>query len=203
MHIIVVDDHPIVLDGTKTLLESVDGWHVSTVTEASSIVETIAATSPDLIMLDINLGKLNGVTIAEQIKQRFEVPIILYSGYDMEDYYDLLVTEKVDGLLSKTASKDTVLAAVRAVLRGDVYVPRSFLQYIRRQHVTETQYALSEREVTILSRIARGDTNKAIAADLGLSQRTVEHTLTKIFATLNVYSRAEAVAKAKDLRLIR
>lgn len=202
MHILVIDDHPILLDGTKALLESVDGWRVTAISDIAAALETTLALTPDLVLLDINLGDVNGISLAQQIKAAYNVPIILYSGYDMEDFYELLLQQAVDGLLSKTATKDVVLATVEATLRGDIYVPRSFLKFVAKHHSAPTEATLSEREITVLTLVARGETNKAIAAELGLSQRTVEHTLTKIFTTLDVDSRAEAVVKAKDLRLM-
>lgn len=202
MHIVVVDDHPIVLDGTKNLLESVKDWQVTTISNCNNLIETIHTLAPDLLLLDINLGTENGAVIAQQLKEKMTLPIILYSGYDIEDYYGLLVAQKIDGLLSKTATKEVLIATIEAVLRGDIYIPRSFLNYISTQKSTLDELNFSQRDITILQLIAQGETNKAIASTLQVSQRTIESSLTKIFAKLNVDSRAQAVHQAKVLNLI-
>ena len=204
MHILVVDDHPMMLDGTKMLLESVEDWHVTTVNEATNIQELIQQLRPDLLLLDINLGTVNGIALAEQLKDKFELPIVLYSGYEIEDYYDLLLQQKIDGLLSKTASKDVVIQTIQAALRGDLYIPRSFLMYVSQKRGQQSEdFDFSKRDVFILEAVARGETNKAIASELDLSQRSVENYLSKIFTKLGVDSRAQAVSKAKDLHIIK
>lgn len=204
MRILVVDDHPVLLDGTKMLLESVEGWHVATLADVTTILQKIELLAPDLLLLDINLGEMSGITIAEQVKQTHHTPIVLYSGYNIEDYYDLLLHGKIDGLLSKTAERDVVIQTIQATLRGDVYVPRSFLQYAQQKNIAQpAHYSFTERELYILQAVSNGDTNKAIAAQLQLSQRSVENDLTKIFSKLGVDSRAQAVSKAKDMQLIK
>lgn len=107
--------------------------------------------------------------------------------------------------MSKTATKEQVIQTISATLRGDYLLPPEFIDYVSRgNHATPQvdEQHLTDREKTIHQLIAIGYTNKAIATEMVLSQRTIEHQLTKLFTKLQVESRAEAVIKAKEQRLV-
>lgn len=206
MKLLLVDDHPVVLNGTKALLDHDGQWFIDTETNPLFALDQLRRETYDCCLLDVNMQPINGIQLAAEIRAFSSgTRLILYTGYDLKDYYDLLITRKVDGLLSKTATKEQVNHTIRAVLRGDVLVPADFLDYIARKMTageTAGSSSLPEKERSILKLVAQGFTNKAIASELGVSQRTVENYLTKIFTYLQVESRAEAVNKAKDAGLL-
>ena len=202
MKLLIVDDHPVVLNGTKALLEQYEQWSIDAESNPLFAMERVRSGAYDCCLLDVNMQPMNGIQLAAEIRILSpDTRIILYTGYDLADYFELLLTRKVDGLLSKTATKEQVAHTINAALRGDVLLPGAFLDFVS-SRLTKTKEAseakLNVKELGILHLVAQGATNKAIASELGVSQRTVENYLTKIFTALQVESRAEAVNKAKD-----
>ena len=200
--LLIVDDHPVVLDGTKTLLQDLENVHIETEQESANVLSRMATKSFQLFLIDINMKPINGIQLAEMIKKaQPEALIILYTGYELSDYYELLVEKKVDGLLSKLATKEQVIQTIQATLRGEILLSVDFLDFVQ-QHSNRTntkqEVLLSHKEQEILQLVAQGCTNKAIASAIGVTQRTVENYLSKLFVRLHVESRAEAVIVAKE-----
>ncbi len=107
----------------------------------------------------------------------------------------------MDGLLSKLATKEQVIQTIQAALRGEILLSADFLDFVQRrshQPNRRQEVLLSDKEQEILQLVAQGYTNKAIASALGVTQRTVENYLSKLFVRLHVESRAEAVIVAKE-----
>ncbi|OEC01204.1 regulator [Lysinibacillus sphaericus] len=202
IEILIVDDHPVVLDGTKTLLQDLENVHIETEQESANVLARMESHPFQLYLIDINMKPLNGIQLAEMIKkQQPEALIILYTGYELSDYYELLVEKKVDGLLSKLATKEQVIQTIQATLRGEILLSADFLDFVQ-QHSNRSnakqEVLLSHKEQEILQLVAQGCTNKAIASAIGVTQRTVENYLSKLFVRLHVESRAEAVIVAKE-----
>jgi len=206
IQILLVDDHPVVLEGTKALLQNVEDFEIGVAYDSTNALQLMNERNFDVFLVDINMQPVNGIELAKMIKNLCpNARIILYTGYDLQDYYDLILSKEIDGLLSKAVMKDQVIHTIRGVLRDDLVISNDFVDYINQKfkHSTiNSQTALTEKELAILELVAKGYTNKAIAIEQSLTQRTVENYLTKIFARLNVESRAEAVAMAKDKGLI-
>lgn len=202
IEILIIDDHPVVLDGTKTLLQDLENVHIETEQESANVLARMESHPFQLYLIDINMKPLNGIQLAEMIKkQQPEALIILYTGYELSDYYELLVEKKVDGLLSKLATKEQVIQTIQATLRGEILLSADFLDFVQ-QHSNRSnakhEVLLSHKEQEILQLVAQGCTNKAIASAIGVTQRTVENYLSKLFVRLHVESRAEAVIVAKE-----
>lgn len=95
IEILIVDDHPVVLDGTKTLLQDLENVHIETEQESANVLARMESHPFQLYLIDINMKPLNGIQLAEMIKkQQPEALIILYTGYELSDYYELLVEKK-------------------------------------------------------------------------------------------------------------
>lgn len=202
IELLIVDDHPVVLDGTKTLLQDLANVQIETEQDGSSVLSLIETKTFNLYLIDVNMKPINGILLSEMIKKKQpEALILLYTGYELADYYELLIEKKVDGLLSKLATKEQVIHTILAALRGEVLLPADFLGFIQRrthQPNEQQEVLLSDKEQEILQLVAQGYTNKAIASKLGVTQRTVENYLSKLFVKLHVESRAEAVIVAKE-----
>jgi two-component system competent response regulator ComA len=200
--LLIVDDHPVVLDGTMTLLQELENLHIETEQEPIAVEKRLENDSFHLFLIDINMKQVNGIQLAESIKQREpEALVILYTGYELADYYELILKRKIDGILSKTATKEQVIQTIHAVLRREILLPNDFLDFVQSQmhhSLQDRQQTLSDKEKVILSLIAQGCTNKAIAVELSVTQRTVENYLSKLFVKLNVESRAEALKIAME-----
>ncbi|WP_107951630.1 response regulator transcription factor [Lysinibacillus parviboronicapiens] len=202
INILIVDDHPVVLDGTKTLLQDLVNVQIETEQDSAAVLSRMDMQTFQLFLIDINMKPLNGIHLSEMIKRKQpEAIILLYTGYELTDYYELLVEKKVDGLLSKLATKEQVIQTIQAALRGEILLSADFLDFVQRrshQPNRRQEILLSDKEQEILQLVAQGYTNKAIASALGVTQRTVENYLSKLFVRLHVESRAEAVIVAKE-----
>lgn len=116
---------------------------------------------------------------------------------------ELLVQLQIDGLISKAASPKQSVNHIEGVLLGNIVLPVDLFTYmIRRHRQSSEEQLITEKERLILQHVAQGLTNKAIALELGVSQRTIENHLTRLFDKLYVSSRAEAVLRAREQQLI-
>jgi len=202
MNILIIDDHPVVLDGTKTLLQDLANVQIETEQDSAAVLPRMATEAFQLFLIDINMKPINGIQLAEMIKKKQpDALIILYTGYELSDYYELLIEKKIDGLLSKLATKEQVIQTIQAALRGEILLAADFLDFVQQRSNlpnVQQEVLLSDKEQEILQLVAQGCTNKAIASAIGVTQRTVENYLSKLFVKLNVESRAEAVIVAKE-----
>ncbi|MEC1177024.1 response regulator transcription factor [Metasolibacillus meyeri] len=164
-------------------------------------------TKYDVFLIDINLGNgISGIEFAEQVRMKqLEASIILYTGELVENYYSLIIEQKVDNILSKTATRDTLLNTIYAAVHNKVLISKNFIYYINRQldkTTVEKKLRLNARQKQILEMVGEGYTNKGIASELDVVERTVENNLSQIYNLLNVETRIEAVIKAKEWELI-
>lgn len=203
---LIVDDHPIVLEGTKNLFKDNDDILVDTESDATSVIPKIKDKPYDIYLIDINMPLENGIHLARNIKaMQIDASIILYTGDDITDYYPLILERKIEGILAKTASKEQILRTVRAIANGEIVLPKNFLDFLDNRFKIQDaklDIHLNEKEKKILRLIAEGHTNKAIAIELNIPQRTTERYLTQLFSLLNVDSRTEAVNLAERMNLL-
>lgn len=209
MSIVIIDDHPVVLNGTKAILAP--HFEVDTITGSKAAFEmlehVIKTKDVTLCLVDVQMPELNGLELCKKIRAQYpHIKLILYTGYELNDYAELLVQAQIDGIISKAASKEQLMNQIEGALLGHVVLPVDLFAHILRgrKQITEEKdgQVVSDKELLILQRVAEGLTNKAIAIEMGVSQRTIENHLTRIFDKLHVSSRAEAVKKAKDERFI-
>jgi len=205
--ILVVDDHPVVLNGTKDILEQLDNVRVDIQSNPRLVIKSVQMEQYDVCILDVNMKEIDGVTLAKNIRKiKPTIKIVLYTGYNLYDFYELLLNNEIDGLLSKESTKEKILHTISAVLRSESILPLDFIEYVRKEAsiaVNSGHNQLSTQQLRILEYVSEGYTNKAISFELKVTQRTVENHLTRIFTILNVGSRLEAVLKAKELKLIK
>lgn len=210
IRILLVDDHPSVGEGTKTMIEQDGEMEVTVALSALEALEKVQNDSYDLILCDLNMPGINGLELTKRLIQ-FDPnrKVIIYSGYEIGSHFNLLVESGVSGFISKTASREQLHQSIRCALRGDAIIPISLLKQLRRNEVAISRSELSiqdvsinEKELTILHEVAAGVSNKELAASMHVSQRNVEYQLSRIFEKLNVRSRSEAIREAKRLGLI-
>jgi len=203
---LIVDDHPIVLEGTKNLFQENEDIIVDTESDATHVIQRIKNKPYDIYLIDINMPLENGINLARNIKAiQSNASIILYTGDEITDYYPLILERKIEGILAKTASKEQILRTVRAIVNGEIVLPQNFLDFLDnkfRLQDAKLDIHLNEKEKKILRLIAEGHTNKAIAIELNIPQRTTERYLTQLFSLLNVDSRTDAVNLAERMNLL-
>ncbi|WP_017753669.1 response regulator transcription factor [Calidifontibacillus oryziterrae] len=207
--ILFVDDHPSVREGTKGMIEEHSDYKVTLASSGEDAVKLITSTKFDLYIFDLFMPSLSGLDLTKQVIEKDKEAIILIlTGFDFEPHFNILIEAGVSGFISKAVSKDQLHTAIKCALRKEAIIPVSFLRQLRRSEIKSSddgnsaRITLNEREQEILFEASMGKTNKEIAQKLLMSQRTVEYHLTKIFNNLNVTSRAEAVSKARELKLL-
>ena len=203
---LIVDDHPIVLDGTKNLFRDIEDIVVDIEGDATNVLQKVEKSPYHIYLIDINMPLQNGIVLARNIKiQQPDAAIILYTGDDITDYYPLILERKIDGVLAKTASKEQILRTIRAIAQGEIVLPCNFFDFLDRKFKLREKRSnldLNEKEKKILKLIAEGHTNRAIAVELNITQRTTERYLTQLFTLLNVDSRTEAANLAEKMDLL-
>lgn len=210
IRILLVDDHPSVGEGTKTMIEQDGEMKVTVALSALEALDKVHTEPFDIILCDLNMPGISGLELTKRLIQNDpDRKVIIYSGYEIGTHFNLLVESGVSGFISKTASREQLHNSIRCALRGEAVIPISLLKQLRRNEVAISRSELSiedvsinEKEMTILHEVASGVSNKELAIMLHVSQRNVEYQLTKIFEKLNVRSRSEAIREAKRLGLI-
>jgi DNA-binding NarL/FixJ family response regulator len=205
IRVVLADDHAVVRKGIREFLEEVGDVRV--VAEATTGAEAVALTlehRPDVTVLDIQMPEMSGVEAARQIKaQTPEVQVLVLTAYDDDPYIFAMLQAGASGYVLKNASSDELVRAVRAVAGGesalDPTVTAKVMAQLASGKPAGAQAAvegLTERELDVLRLAARGQTNRAIGHELGISNRTVQGHLANIFGKLGVSTRTEAVLLA-------
>ncbi|MFN3974046.1 MAG: response regulator [Dehalococcoidia bacterium] len=203
MRILVVDDHEVVRQGLRSLLERQEGFEV--VGEAGSVAEAIEAAlhlNPDVVVMDVRLPDGSGVEACREIRAaKPSTRVLMLTSYpDEEAVFDSIMAGASGYVLKQVRAKELV-EAIRRVGQGesllDPMVTQKVLERIRSMggHKAEAQWpTLTPQEEKILALIAEGKTNREIAAELFLSEKTVKNYVSSLLDKLGVARRAEAAA---------
>jgi len=204
--ILIADDHALVRDGTRQILEHErDMEVVAEAGDGEEAVELATRFKPDVAIIDISMPKLDGIEATKQIKALCpSIAVLILTAYDDEQFIFSLLEAGAAGYLLKSIRGHELVQAIRAVYAGESVLHPSVARKVLDRFVPssgkprkqESQEVLSEREMEVLRLVTRGLSNKDIAEDLCLSMRTVQAHLGRIFNKLNVGSRTEAVVCA-------
>jgi two-component system, NarL family, response regulator LiaR len=203
IRIVIADDHAVVREGTRTLLEREEDMEVvGEASDGQEALKLLEELKPDVAILDISMPKLNGIEVTRQIKPRFpSIAILILTAYDNDEYVFALLEAGAAGYLLKDVHGQEIVDAVRSVHAGEsVLHPSIARKVIQRAIVgsakvkdTKSDIELSDREKEVLKLAAQGKTNKDIADALCISIRTVQGHINSIFHKLGVGSRTEAI----------
>jgi DNA-binding NarL/FixJ family response regulator len=209
IRVVLADDHAVVRQGIRQFLET--GSNITVVAEASDGLEAIKLIRehrPDVAVLDIQMPGQSGIEVTRTLRaERFPVGILILTAFDDEPYIRAVLQAGANGYVLKTADAQEIVEAVQAVNEGksalDPTIARKLLSQLARPEAVMTSVEpLTERELEVLRLAAKGYTNKAIGAQLSISDRTVQGHLAKIYDKLHSASRTEAVMRGVTLGLI-
>ncbi|MFD7124085.1 MULTISPECIES: response regulator transcription factor [Streptomyces] len=202
--LVVVDDHPVVRDGLRGMFAAAPGFEV--LGEASNGVDALTAVErldPDVVLMDLRMPGGGGVAaIAELHRRGARSKVLVLTTYDTDSDTLPAIEAGATGYLLKDAPREELFAAVRAAADGrgvlSPAVASRLMTRVRTPAADPAETALSAREREVLVLVARGTTNREIAAELFISEATVKTHLTHVFAKLGAKDRAAAVAVGYD-----
>jgi DNA-binding NarL/FixJ family response regulator len=215
LKILVVDDHPMVRDAMAQLIGQLDAG--VEVLEAADCIAGLAVADAhpdvDLVLLDLNLPGLRGIPALERFRREHPTaPIVVVSAFRDRDTVTEAIRNGAMGFIPKSASRDTVLGALRFVLGGSVYVPpeaaietdasEEALPQSFGHARTAADLGLTPRQGQVLALVMKGRSNKEISRDLGLAERTVKFHVTAVLTALRVTTRTQAVIAATRLGFV-
>ena len=204
IEIIIADDHMMIREGLKQLLE-LDGT-MKVIAEANDGEECLNLLNkkihPDILLLDINMPKKNGIEVLEYIKQnKIPVKVLILTVHNEVEYLLKAVDIGIDGYLLKDSSYDELKEAIDVVISGNTYIQPSLLPALNE---SMEDYALdkekiewlTKRELDVLRLISEGCSNKKISDELTISERTVKNHISHIFRKIDVEDRTQAAVFA-------
>jgi DNA-binding NarL/FixJ family response regulator len=210
LRLVVVDDHEVVRQGLVALLDRKEGFQV--VAEAGTVAEAIATArryQPDIVVMDVRLPDGSGVEACRDIRaERPETRVVMLTSYPDEEAVLSAIVAGASGYLLKQIRGRDLVAALETVGRGesllDPAVTEKVLERVRRIATggqSDELAALTAQEQRILLLVAEGKTNKEIAAEIYLSDKTVKNYVSSILSKLNLERRAQAAAFVAKHRL--
>lgn len=209
IRVILADDHAVVRAGIRQFLEhAADIEVVAEADDGEMARQLIAHYKPDVAVLDIQMPGASGIEVTRWVRADYQdVGVLVLTAYDDDPYVMAVLQAGANGYVLKTASPREIVQAVRDVHEGKSALDPAIAQKLMariasRAEPSPVYEALTERELEILTLTGRGYTNKAIGVQLGISDRTVQGHLAKIYQKLQASSRTEAVMKAVSLSLI-
>lgn len=201
--IMLVDDHVLIREGIRQLLEF-DG-SIEVISEASDgeeCLDKIICYKPNLLLLDINMPKKNGLDVLAELRQRnIDVKVLILTVHNEIEYLVKAVDMGVDGYILKDSKSDELKKAILSILDGEKYIQSSLIPALNNRLLLRNDdklkiNSLSKREVEVLCYVANGLFNKDIAEKMCISERTVKNHITNIFKKLNVLDRTQAAVFA-------
>lgn len=203
-NVLIVDDHLVVREGLKLILETNDKFQV--IGEAENGIQALdilKVKKPDVILMDLNMPVLNGLdTITKLNELKMSIPIIILTTYNEDEWMIKGLELGAKGYLLKDTSRENLFRSIETAVRGETLLQPEILERVlKAKTANEVSFSnnatnLTEKELFILKAAAKGYRNKDIAFDIGISERTVKAHLTNIFNKMGVNSRTEAVAVA-------
>lgn len=191
IRVLIVDDHPMVAQGISAILETYDDIEVvGTLCNGREAIEQIGVMDPDVMLLDLNMPQMNGLTASEIIlEKRPDTRILILSMHESPEYITTALNHGAMGYLLKDVPTEEIKLAIDAVMQGKRYLCAGAASAIKPQ-TDGAREALTSREQTILLELAQGKSNKDVALALDISVRTVETHRKNIKRKLGIASTA-------------
>lgn len=206
IRVVVVDDHQIVREGLSALLGELDGLSVvGTASDGRDAVLVVAETEPDVVVMDIQMPRLDGIEATRMITGRQpDVRVVMLTMNEDDETVLSAIRAGASGYLLKGSGADEVQTAIRAAASGGMVFGATLAARVAaylsgaRTQEPEPFPELTDRERDVLRLLAAGQSNDAIAAELYVSNKTVRNAVSGIYAKLHAAGRAEAIIKARE-----
>jgi NarL family two-component system response regulator YdfI len=205
IRLLIADDHLVVRQGLQLILSMEDDMEVvGEATNGETAVRLVGELQPDVVLMDLRMPGIGGLAAIEQILVQWpDLAIVILTTYNEDDLMLRGLRAGARGFLLKDTGRQTLFHTIRAAARGETLLqPEIMARVIAHTGQTKQpaspqpteQVVLTERELEVLTAVARGDRSKEIAQQLGVTERTIKAHLTNIYNKLGVDSRAAAVA---------
>ncbi|MDB4950279.1 MAG: two component transcriptional regulator, LuxR family [Gemmatimonadetes bacterium] len=195
IRIVLADDHELVLEGLRSLLESEADMEVlATATLADQLLDVVRRHRPDLVVLDLEMGEVGGLTCLERMKADHpEVRVLVLTAYSDGESMRAALEGGADGYALKTEPPQQTVASIRQVHRGHLVFPLAARRWLLRGPQADSTQ-LTDREREVLALVSEGLTNAQVAARLRVSENTVKFHLQNLYLKLKLNNRTEAAA---------
>lgn len=209
IRLLIADDHPVVRDGLSNMFARDPEFEVlGEAADGSEAVRLAQALQPDVILMDLRMPRMDGLTaISELARRGVPARVLVLTTYDTDSHVLPAIEAGATGYLLKDAPRDDLLRAVRAAAHGEAVLSPSVAARLMSQFRSPSPGApapgpLSQRELEVLELVAAGSTNREAAARLFISEATIKSHLLNIYGKLGVSDRAAAVAEAYNRGLL-
>ena len=208
--VMIADDHKMIREGLKQLIELEGDMEV--IEEAENgldCIEKLEVNKPEILLLDINMPKMNGIQTLEKIKEeKMDLKVLMLTVHSEVEYLLKAVDIGVDGYILKDADSTELRKAIFSIVEGNNYIQSSLIpllnsKMIARDVDSEKIKLLTKRELEILMNAASGMSNKEIGDKLQISERTVKNHISSVFKKIEVSDRTQAAVFAIRNNLIR
>lgn len=191
VRVLIVDDHPMVAQGIQSVLENYSDLEiVGVLSNGRAVVDQLEQLNPDVILMDLNMPEMGGLTATELVlEQRPGTRILVLSMHDSVEYISSALAHGAMGYILKDVPTDEIKLAIDAVMRGEKYLCTGAAGSLEPKP-NSAREALTGREQTILLQLAQGKSNKDVAHELNISVRTVETHRKNIKRKLGISSTA-------------
>lgn len=203
IQILIVDDHPVVRQGIKGMLETDERFHVTGEADsANSAMQLIRESPPDLAIFDITLNKSDGLELIKDVRaMEYEFPILVMSMHEERLYAERVLKAGANGYIMKREISDGLIEAVERLCAGRIYVSASMQEFFLEQAAGLQQdrsgiAKLSDRELEVFRLLGAGETTREIAEQLSLSVKTIETYRSHIKEKLSLGNASELVSAA-------
>jgi len=210
--VIIADDHPLLREGIIKILSLEPKIQVvGEAEDGAQAIELARNTDVDIILMDINMPKINGIMATKIIKEeKPDVRIIALTIHNQEEYLFELIRCGISGYVLKDVRPDELIETIEKVTQGECFIPSSMTpkvfevisQLTKRQEKNDDTFDLTTRELEVLQHVALGLSNKEIGEKLFISEKTVKNHLTNIYQKLGVTDRTQALLFAIKNNLV-
>ena len=203
IRIMITDDHSMIREGLKNLLE-LDG-EIEVIAEAENgedCLKKLETITPDVLLLDINMPKLNGLEVLQNLKMRkSKINVLVLTVHNEVEYLMKAVDIGVSGYILKDSESSELKKAIFAIANGETYIQPNLIPVLNSKMIEKNRDegkidSLTKRELEVLKLLAVGMYNKEVAEKLNISERTVKNHVSNIFKKLEVTDRTQAAVFA-------